>query len=284
MSSLAPTATPTRAPAPAPANPLSVAWRRLWRSRRLVERNVLVYRHQWIIIFSGVFEPIFYLIAIGLGIGGIVGDVPPQYTDGQQISYLAFVAPALLATAAMNGAVFETIFNVFFKLNYAKTYEGVLATPMGITEIALGEMLWALFRAALYAVAMFVIMLVFGLILSPWGVLIIPAALLVAAAFAAAGLAGTSFLRTVNDFDVPMGLIVMPMFLFSGTFFPTDIYPVPVQVFLQLTPLYHAISLIRGLSTGLISLAQAWDFVYLLAFFAISMTIAMRQMEKRLIK
>ncbi len=184
----------------------------------------------------------------------------------------------------MNGAVFETIFNVFFKLNFAKTYEGVLATPMGITEIALGEMLWALFRAALYAVAMFVIMLVFGLILSPWGVLIIPAALLVAAAFAAAGLAGTSFLRTVNDFDVPMGLIVMPMFLFSGTFFPTDIYPVPIQVFLQLTPLYHAISLIRGLSTGLVSLAQAWDFVYLLAFFAISMTIAMRQMEKRLIK
>ncbi len=284
MSSLAPTATPTRAPAPSPANPLAVAWARLWRARRLVERNVLVYRHQWIIIFSGVFEPIFYLIGIGLGIGGIVGDVPIKYTDGQQISYLAFVAPALLATAAMNGAVFETIFNVFFKLNFAKTYEGVLATPMGITEIALGEMLWALFRAALYAVAMFVIMLVFGLILSPWGVLIIPAALLVAAAFAAAGLAGTSFLRTVNDFDVPMGLIVMPMFLFSGTFFPTDIYPVPIQVFLQLTPLYHAISLIRGLSTGLVGFAQAWDFVYLLAFFAISMTIAMRQMEKRLIK
>jgi lipooligosaccharide transport system permease protein len=280
MASLAPTATPTRAP----ANPLTVAWRRLWRSRRLVERNILVYRHQWIIIFSGVFEPIFYLIGIGLGIGGIVGDVPAQYTDGQEISYLAFVAPALLATAAMNGAVFETIFNVFFKLNYAKTYEGVLATPMGITEIALGEMLWALFRAALYAVAMFVIMLVLGLILSPWGVLIIPAALLVAAAFAAAGLAGTSFLRTVNDFDVPMGLIVMPMFLFSGTFFPIQIYPEWVQVLVQLTPLYHAINLIRGLSTGLISLAQAWDFVYLLAFFAISMTIAMRQMEKRLIK
>jgi lipooligosaccharide transport system permease protein len=288
MSSLAPTATPTRAPAPAPAKPLSVAWRRLWRSRRLVERNILVYRHQWIIIFSGVFEPIFYLIAIGLGIGGIVGDVPLQYTDGHHISYLAFVAPALLATAAMNGAVFETIFNVFFKLNYAKTYEGVLATPMGITEIALGEMLWALFRAALYAVAMFVIMLVFGLILSPWGILIIPAALLVAAAFAAAGLAGTSYLRTVNDFDVPMGLIVMPMFLFSGTFFP------PQEVFvgglswimwvLQLTPLFHAINLIRGLSLGDIGPALAWDFAYLVVFFAICMTIAMRQMGRKLIK
>ena len=282
MTSLAPTATP--APAPSRSNPLAIAWARLWRARRLVERNILVYRHQWIIIFSGVFEPIFYLIGIGLGIGGIVGNVPVQYTQGREISYIAFVAPALLATAAMNGAVFETIFNVFFKLNFAKTYDGVLATPMGITEIALGEMLWALIRAALYAVTMFVIMVVFGLILSPLGVLIVPAALLVAAAFAAAGLAGTAFLRTVNDFDVPMGLIVMPMFLFSGTFFPTDIYPLPVQVFLQLTPLYHAISLIRGLSTGLVGLAQLWDFVYLVGFFSICMTIAMRQMEKRLIK
>jgi lipooligosaccharide transport system permease protein len=278
MTSLAPTATP----APARPNPLAVGWSRLWRSRRLVERNILVYRHQWIIIFSGVFEPIFYLIGIGLGIGGIID--PLELADGRTISYLAFVAPALLATAAMNGAVFETIFNVFFKLNYAKTYDGVLATPMGITEIALGEMLWALIRAALYAVVMFVIMLVFGLILSPWGVFIVPAALLVAAAFAAAGLAGTSYLRTVNDFDVPMGLIVMPMFLFSGTFFPIEAYPEPLQWVVQLTPLYHAINLIRGLSLGVVGLPQLWDFIYLVAFFAICITLAMRQMEKRLIK
>jgi lipooligosaccharide transport system permease protein len=155
---------------------------------------------------------------------------------------------------------------------------------MGITEIAIGEMLWALMRAALYAFAMFVIMLVFGLILSPWGLLIVPAALLTAAAFAAAGLAGTSYLRTVNDFDVPMGLIVMPMFLFSGTFFPTAVYPWFIQVFLQLTPLYHAINLIRGLSIGVVGPAQAWDFVYLLVFFVICLWIAMRQMERKLIK
>jgi lipooligosaccharide transport system permease protein len=261
---------------------LATAWARLWRSRRLVERNILVYRHQWIIILSGVFEPIFYLIGIGLGLGGIIDTVP--LPDGREISYAAFVAPALLATAAMNGAVFETIFNVFFKLNYAKTYEGVLATPMGITEIALGEMLWALMRAALYAFAMFVIMLVTGLILSPWGLLMVPAALLVAAAFAAAGLAGTSYLRTVNDFDVPMGLVVMPMFLFSGTFFPISAYPWFIQVFMQVTPLYHAINLMRGLSTGLMGWAQLWDLVYLVAFFAICLTIAMRQMERKLIK
>jgi lipooligosaccharide transport system permease protein len=267
---------------PATTGGLATAWARIWRARRLVERNIMVYRHQWIIIFSGVFEPIFYLIGIGLGLGGIIREVP--LADGRMVSYTAFVAPALLATAAMNGAVFETIFNVFFKLNYAKTYEGVLATPMGITEIALGELMWALMRAALYAVAMFVIMGFAGLILSPWGLLMVPAALLVAAAFAAAGLAGTSYLRTVNDFDVPMGLVVMPMFLFSGTFFPITIYPWFIQVFMQATPLYHAISLIRGLSTGLVGPAQAWDFVYLVAFFAICIWIAMRQMERKLIK
>jgi lipooligosaccharide transport system permease protein len=267
---------------PTAPGPLAVALTRVWRARRLVERNIMVYRHQWIIIISGVFEPIFYLLGIGLGLGGIIKTV--ELTDGRVISYVAFVAPALLATAAMNGAVFETIFNVFFKLNYAKTYDGVLATPMGITEIALGEMIWALLRAALYAVAMFVIMFVAGLLLSPWALLMVPVALLVAAAFAAAGLAGTSFLRTVNDFDVPMGLIVAPMFLFSGTFFPISIYPLPIQVFMEATPLFHSISLIRGLSIGAVGLHQLWDFVYLLAFFGLCLWVAMRRMERKLIK
>jgi lipooligosaccharide transport system permease protein len=99
---------------------LATAWERVWRARRLVERNILVYRHQWIIILSGVFEPIFYLLGIGLGVGGLVQAV--TLPDGREVAYAAFVAPALVATAAMNGAVFETIFNVFFKLNYAKTY------------------------------------------------------------------------------------------------------------------------------------------------------------------
>ena len=269
-------------PAAPVQNPLATAWERIWRARRLVERNIMVYRHQWIIILSGVFEPIFYLIGIGLGLGGFIPGV--DLPDGRQVSYLTYVAPALVATAAMNGAVFETIFNIFFKLNYAKTYEGVLSTPMGIAEIAIGEMMWALMRALLYAVAMFVIMLVLGLILSPWGALIVPAALLVAAAFAAAGLAGTSYLRTVNDFDIPMGLIVMPMFLFSGTFFPIDIYPEPIQWLMQINPLYHSISLMRGLATGIVGWQQVWDFAFLAGLFALCMWIAMRQMERKLIK
>jgi lipooligosaccharide transport system permease protein len=263
---------------------LADAWAMVWRARRLVERNILVYRHQWIIIVSGAFEPVFYLLGIGLGLGAIIETVP--LADGRTAPYAAFVGPALVASAAMNGAVFETIFNVFFKLNYAKTYEGVLATPMGIGEIAIGELLWALMRATLYAVIMFFLMLAMGLVLSPLGILMIPAALLVAAAFAAAGLAGTSYLRTVNDFDIPLGLIVMPMFLFSGTFFPIDtgIFPEWLVTIITFTPLYHGIELIRGLSTGIVGLEQLVSLVYLIGFFAVCLWIAMRQMERKLIK
>ncbi len=261
---------------------MAIAAQRLWRARRLVERNVMVYRHQWIVIISGVAEPVFYLFGIGLGLGALIPGV--SLPDGREVSYASYVAPALLATAAMNGAVFETIFNVFFRLNYAKTYDGILATPMGITEIALGEMLWTLLRSLLYATSMLLLMWALGLLLSPWAILAFPAALFIAAAFAAAGLAGTSFLRTVQDFDIPMGLIVQPMFLFSGTFFPIDFYPWPIQVFMQATPLYHSIHLIRGLTTGAMGMAQLWDFAYLVVFFALAMWIAMRRMEKRLIK
>jgi lipooligosaccharide transport system permease protein len=262
--------------------PLATAADRAWRGRKLVERNLMVYRHQLVVIFSGVIEPVLYLAGIGFGLGGFIKSVP--LGDGREVAYAAFAAPALLATAAMNGAVFETIFNVFFKLNYAKTYEGILATPMGITEIALGEMLWALLRALLYAVAMLVLMLVLGLIKSPWALLALPAALLISAAFSAAGLAGTSFLRTVQDFDVPMGLIVMPMFLFSGTFFPTSIYPLPIQIFMEATPLLHSVRLMRGLTLGTTSWVQLWDLAYLLAFFGLTLWIAMRQMERKLVK
>jgi lipooligosaccharide transport system permease protein len=145
-------------------------------------------------------------------------------------------------------------------------------------------MLWALIRAALYSVAMLVVMAFAGLVLSPLVILTVPAALLVSAAFSAAGLAGTSFLRTVQDFDIPMGLIVQPMFLFSGTFFPITIYPLFIQVFMQATPLYHSISLMRGLATGILGTQQVWDLAYLVAFFALAMWLAMRQMERKLIK
>jgi lipooligosaccharide transport system permease protein len=268
-------------PAP-PPTPLSAALRRLLRARRLVQRNLLVYKHTWLVLFSGFFEPLFYLLGIGYGLGSVIKTV--ELSDGRAIGFAAFVAPGLLAMSSMNGAVAESIFNVFFKLNFAKTYDGILATPLGIREIAVGELVWSLIRGTLYSVAFVVVMLVMGLILSPAAILLLPASLLLGAAFSAAGLATTAYLRTVQDFDIPMGVVVMPMFLFSGVFFPTSIYPVAFQWLLQLTPLFHGVNLLRGLTTGALSWSLLWDVAYLLVFLAIGLTIAMRQMERKLIK
>ena len=116
--------------------------------QRLVERNVYVYRRTWMIIVSGFFEPVFYLVSIRLGLGALVGDVQ---VGGQTVSYAEFVAPALLATSAMNGALYDSTMNVFYKLKYARVYDAVLATPMGVGDVAVGEIGWALLRGAIYA-------------------------------------------------------------------------------------------------------------------------------------
>jgi lipooligosaccharide transport system permease protein len=273
------TATARRRPVPGPASGLIAS---LLRSRRLVQRNLLVYKRTWMVIFSGFFEPLFYLLGIGYGLGTLVGGI--QLSDGRTISYAAFVAPALLATASMNGAIAESIFNVFFKLNFSKTYDAILATPLGIREIAVGEMLWSLFRGSLYVLAFVVVMIAMGLVISPLLFLVIPASILVGAAFSAACLAASAYLRTVQDFDLPMGLVVMPMFLFSGTFFPISVYPHAIQLAMELTPLFHAVGLLRGLATGLLGWHELWDLVYLVAFGAIAMWIALNRLEQRLIK
>lgn len=268
-----------RLPSP---RPIPSALASLLRARRLVQRNALVYRHSWVVIFSGFFEPLFYLLGIGFGLGTIIGSV--EIRPGVVIPFPAFVAPGLLAMSAMNGAIAETIFNVFFKLNFQRTYEGILATPLGIREIAIGELIWSLIRGGLYAVAFVGVMVALGLVYSWWVVLVVPGALLLGAAFSAAGLATTSFLRTVQDFDLPMGLVVMPMFLFSGVFFPLSVYPEWARWIIEALPLYRGVHLFRGLSTGTVELTMLFDVAYLVVFTAIGLWIAMQQMERRLIK
>ena len=217
------------------------------RSLRLIERNLYVYRHGWIVIFSGFFEPLFYLLSIGFGLGALIGTVPGP--DGQPIPYQLFVAPALLATAAMNGAISESTFNFFFKLNYNKTFTSILATPLSPGDVATGELGWALIRGGLYAIGFMVVMALLGLVVSPWVILAGPAALLVGFAFGAVGMAATSFMRTWQDFDL-IQLVVLPMFLFSATFYPIETYPPVLQVVVRLTPLYQGVDLIRSLTVG----------------------------------
>ena len=220
------------------------------RSLRLVERNLYVYRHTWLVLLSGFFEPLFYLLSIGFGLGVLIGTVPGP--DGEPIPYQLFVAPALLASASMNGAINESTFNFFFKLNYNKTFATILSTPLGPGDIAVGELLWALIRGGLYAVGFVGVMLVLGLFVSPWVILAFPAALLVSFAFGAVGMAATSFMKTWQDFDL-IQLVVLPLFLFSATFYPIETYPPALQLIVRLTPLYQGVDLIRSLTVGAIS-------------------------------
>jgi lipooligosaccharide transport system permease protein len=251
------------------------------RAMLLIERNIYVYRSGWLVILSGFFEPLFYLLSIGLGIGGIVGDIPGP--GGTPIPYALFVAPALLASASMNGAIAESTFNVFFKLNYQKMYDAVLATPLGPGDVALGEIGWAVIRSTLYALGFIVVIGVLGLIRSPWALLAVPAATLLAFAFAAAGMAVTTWMRSWQDFDL-IQLVVLPLFLFSGTFYPISAYPEAIRLFVQLTPLYQGVDLIRALVTGAVDPGILWHVVYLLVMGFVGLAIVARRLDKLLLK
>ena len=251
------------------------------RSLRLIERNLYVYRHGWMVLLSGFFEPLFYLLGIGFGLGALIGTIPGP--DGQPISYQLFVAPALLASAAMNGAINESTFNFFFKLNYNKTFTSILSTPLSPSDIALGELGWALIRGGLYAVGFMGVMVVFGLFVSPWVILAVPAALLVGFAFGAVGMAATSFMKTWQDFDL-IQLVVLPMFLFSGTFYPIDGYPPLLQAFVRITPLYQGVDLIRSLTVGAISPVLLVHVAYLSIMGIVGLAITSRRIDKLLLK
>jgi lipooligosaccharide transport system permease protein len=251
------------------------------RAGLMVERNLYVYRRTWLVIVSGFFEPLFYLLGIGFGLGALVGAV--NGPGGQEISYQLFVAPALLAASSMNGAIAESTFNVFFKLNYQKTYDAILSTPMSVGDIALGEISWALIRGGLYSFGFLAVMGLLGLVVSPWVILAFPAALLIGFAFAAVGMAATSFMRTWQDFDL-IQLVILPLFLFSATFYPLDTYPEALRVIVQLTPLYQGVDLIRSLTVGAISPILLVHVAYLVAMGLIGLAITSRRLDKLLLK
>jgi lipooligosaccharide transport system permease protein len=251
------------------------------RSLRLIERNLYVYKNTWLVLLSGFFEPLFYLLSIGFGLGALIGTIPGP--GGEPIPYQLFVAPALLASAAMNGAIAESTFNFFFKLNYNKTFSSILSTPLSPGDVAVGELTWALIRGGLYAVGFMVVMVVLGLVVSPWIVLAIPAALLVGFAFGAVGMAATSFMKTWQDFDL-IQLVILPLFLFSATFFPLEAYPPALQTVVQLTPLYQGVDLIRSLVVGAISPVLLVHVAYLLVMGFAGLFVVSRRLDKLLLQ
>jgi len=234
----------------------------------------------WLVVVSGFLEPVLYLLSLGVGLGKLIGTVD---TGGQHISYAAFIAPALLATSAMNGAVMDSTFNVFFKLNFGKLYEGMLATPLGPLDVALGEILMALLRGALYSLAFLGVMWIVGLNLSWTALLAFPALLIIAFGFASLGMGIVSFMKTFTQMDW-IFFVLLPMFLLSSTFFPITVYPRPVQLVIECLPLWHGIELVRGLTTGVITSALLWHVLYYVGMIVVGLTLTTTRLRALFLK
>jgi lipooligosaccharide transport system permease protein len=254
------------------------------RSAAVAARNVSVLRSgpaYWLVILSGFFEPLLYLLSIGVGVGELVGDL--TLLNGRTVSYPTFVAPAMLAASGMNGALAETTFNFFGKIKYMRLYDGVLATPVRPFEIALGELCWATVRGAVYSAGFLAVMVGMGLTSAGWALLAFPASLLVGFSFGGLGMALSTFMRSWQDFDL-MASAQYALFLFSGTFVPADSYPPALRVVVELTPLYHAVELLRAITTGSAGWGALGHTGYLVAATVLGLAVAGRRMGKLLLK
>lgn len=253
--------------------------RALWSGnpQAVVQRGLIAARSSsWIIVLSGFFEPVFYLASMGIGLGAYIENV--TMTGGVEVSYAAFIAPALLAVSAMNGAIYDSTWNVFFKMNYGKLYDGMLATSLGPLDVALGEILYALMRGLVYATGFMVIMQVFGLNLAWTAIFALPAVVLIAFGFASLGMAVTSYMKTFQHMDW-INFVLLPMFLFSATFYPITVYPEWVQGIVMAFPLWHGVELIRGLTTGILSPAMLVHVGYYVVMIAIGLVFTTKRLR-----
>jgi lipooligosaccharide transport system permease protein len=249
------------------------------RPQRMLERQWLVNKAGgWTIFVTGFFEPLFYLLSIRVGFGALVGDVED---GGRLIPYAEFVAPALMAASAMNGAVYESTMNIFFKLKYERVYDAALATPLTSGDVALGEILNATVRGALYSAAFLATMAALGMTGSWWSLGMLPIAILIAFAFSAVGMAATTYMRSWADFEyVPS--IILPMFLFSATFYPLSAYG-GQRWLVQLSPLYHGVAPLRALNTGDLSWVLLVHVGVLAALAVLGLTVTARRIERLLL-
>ena len=248
------------------------------RPQRMIERSAMVYRHDWMVLVTGFFEPLFYLLSIRIGLSALVGDVE---TGGRLVPYDQFVAPGLMAAAAMNGAVFDSTMNIFFKIKIARTYEAVLSTPMSAGDVAVGEITFAVLRGTLYSIAFMVTMWVLGMVQSPWIVLAVPACVLIGFAFSAIGMALTTFMKSWEHFEYVPAL-TLPLFLFSTTFYPLGQYG-GLAWLVQFSPLYHGVQLVRAANLGEWDATIPVHVAVLVALTGVGMVIAARRVERLLL-
>ncbi len=248
------------------------------RPQRMIERSAFVYRRSWLVIVTGFFEPLFYLLSIRIGLSALVGDVD---AGGVLVPYDQFVAPGLMAASAMNGAVFDSTMNVFFKIKVSKTYDAVLATPMSAGDVAVGEIGFAVIRGALYSTAFMLTMWGLGMVQSPWIVMSVPACILIGFAFASLGMALTTYMRSWEDFEYVPAL-TLPLFLFSATFYPISQYGNYAWA-VRLSPLYHGVELVRAANLGQWDSSIFGHVAVLVGLTAVGIAVASRRIEALLL-
>ncbi len=250
----------------------------MWRPGRLVERNALVARRSPALFLAGFAEPVLLLLSIGFGVGGLVEELEHR---GSTVPYAEFVAPGLLVVAAMTATAMDVSFTFFIKLKYLKTYDAVMATPLGGRDVAVGELTWSLLRIAVYSTAFLLTMVAFGLVHSWWALGALPVALAVSFAFGGAGLAATTYMRSWVDFD-KVWLVLIPQFLFSGVFFPLDRYPGWAATIVRCLPLHQGVEAARQLVLGQPTWAILGHVAYLAIMGAVGLRIASRRIDRLL--
>jgi lipooligosaccharide transport system permease protein len=269
------TATTSSATTPSASSPL----RPFEGTGLLVLRNYVCYKSAWKLFLTGFLEPVFYLFSIGIGVGKLIHGFE---LNGHIIPYAEFVAPGMLAASAFNGALLDSTFNVFFKLKYEKLYDQMLATPLTTGDIARGEIVWGQLRGASYSAAFLVVMWGLDLVHSWWAVLAFPATLLIGFAFSAVCMALTTWMKSWQDFD-KITLVQLPLFLFSGTFFPVTAFHGVLRWVVEATPLYRGVVLCRELTTGVLSWQSGVSVVYLVAMGALGLLVVRRRLDALLL-
>jgi len=246
------------------------------RARAILEHRRLAFKQgHWMVVLSGFLEPVLYLFSFGYGVGKLVGKI--EVTPGHWVTYAQFIAPALLATSAMNGAIYDSTWNIFFRLKYDGTYKAMLATSLGPLDVALGEIGWALFRGLIYATGFTAIVMPLGIIKGWYGLLAIPAAVIIAFGFASVGMLYTTYAKSFAQMDW-VNVVMLPLFLFSGSLYPLSIYPDWLRYVIEALPLYHGIQIVRSLSLGIIQ----WSLLVHVAYFVVMIGIGLTFTTKRM--
>ena len=252
-----------------------------WRFMKVWRRNLVVYRKIWKINFlPPIFEPLLYLLAFGVGFGTLVGKI--VYGD-REISYVAFIAPALLSVNMMYNAFFENTYASFVRMYYQKTFDAIMATPLSVQEVIVGEIVWGATKSFIATAIMLAVVSLFGLIHYPHGLLILPLSFLAGMAFGAVGMFFTGIVPSIDMFNLPIFLFVTPMFLFSGTFFPLDDFPAWVQKISLVFPLTHLVKVTRSLGLGMVGMDALYGIAYLVVFCLVFLPVALEAMRRRLV-